>query len=65
MTQKEQILKHLKKWKSITSWEAINLYRITRLASVILDLRETYEIVSLKETKAGKNWVRYVLTKKL
>lgn len=65
MTQKEQILKHLKKCKSITSWEAINLYRITRLASVILDLRETYEIVSLKETKAGKNWVRYVLTKKL
>ena len=65
MIQKDQVLEHLKKRKSITSWEAINLYRITRLASVILDLRETYEIVSLKETKAGKNWVRYVLTKKL
>ena len=65
MIQKDQVLEHLKKRKSITSWEAINLYRITRLASVILDLRETYEIVSLKETKSGKNWVRYVLTKKL
>ena len=60
-SQKEQVLDHLKKWKSITSWEAISKYRITRLAAVILMLRDEYEIVSLKETKAGKNWVRYVL----
>jgi hypothetical protein len=60
-TQKEQVLEHFKKWKSITSLEAIKAYRITRLASVIFDLREEYEIVSLSEKKAGKNWVRYVL----
>ena len=59
--QTEIILDHFKKWKSITSLEAIKSYRITRLASVIHILREKYEIVSLKETKAGKNWVRYVL----
>jgi hypothetical protein len=59
--QTEIVLEHFRKWKSITSLEAIKAYRITRLASVIFDLREKYEIVSLKETKAGKNWVRYVL----
>lgn len=63
--QKEIVLEHLKKRKSITSWEAISLYRITRLADVIFKLRSLYEIVSIKETKAGKNWVRYVLIKKL
>jgi hypothetical protein len=63
--QKEQILEYLKKWKSITSWEAITKYRITRLADVIFKLRTQYEIVSIAETKAGKNWVRYVLLGKL
>lgn len=59
--QTDIILEHFKKWKSITSLEAIKTYRITRLASVIHILREKYDIVSLKETKAGKNWVRYAL----
>ena len=59
--QPEIILDHFKKWKSITSLEAIKSYRITRLASVIHILREKYEIVSLQEKKLGKKWVRYVL----
>lgn len=59
--QKDIILEHFRKWKSITSLEAIKHYRITRLASVIFDLREHYEIVSLQEKKLGKKWVRYVL----
>lgn len=59
--QTEIILDHFRKWKSITSLEAIKAYRITRLASVIHILREKYEIVSLQETKLGKKWVRYVL----
>jgi hypothetical protein len=59
--QPEIILDHFRKWKSITSLEAIKSYRITRLASVIHILREKYEIVSLQETKLGKKWVRYVL----
>jgi len=63
--QKDVVLQHLRKHKSITSWEAISLYRITRLADVIFKLRSLYEIVSIPETKAGKNWVRYVLIKKL
>jgi hypothetical protein len=59
--QTQQVLEHLRKWKSITSWEAIKAYRITRLASVIFDLREKYEIVSLQERKGNKKFVRYVL----
>ena len=59
--QPEIILDHFRKWKSITSLEAIKSYRITRLASVIHILREKYDIVSLQETKLGKKWVRYVL----
>ena len=59
--QTDIILEHFRKWKSITSLEAIKAYRITRLASVIHILREQYEIVSLQEKKLGKKWVRYVL----
>ena len=59
--QTDIILEHFRKWKSITSLEAIKAYRITRLASTIHILREKYEIVSLQEKKLGKKWVRYVL----
>lgn len=59
--QTEIVLEHFRKWKSITSLEAIKAYRITRLASVIFDLREKYEIVSLRENKGNKRFVRYVL----
>ena len=64
MSQKDQVLEHLKKRKSITSWEAITSYRITRLASIIFDLRDKYEIVSLQERKGNKKFVRYVLVGK-
>ena len=39
MTQTESIKRHLKKKKSITSWEAISLYGATRLGSIIFALR--------------------------
>ena len=38
-SQKEKVLAYLQKGKSITSWEAIQKFRITRLASVIFDLK--------------------------
>lgn len=41
MTQNEMIKKHLKTQKSITSLEAFRKYGITRLASRILDLKES------------------------
>jgi len=36
----ELVLQHLQKKGSITSWEAINLYRATRLSSIIYRLRD-------------------------
>ena len=40
MTQKEQVLAHLKKHGSITSWDAIIEYGITRLSGVIYKLKK-------------------------
>ena len=38
--QRLRILKHLRRCGSITSWEAIKEYGITRLSAVIFDLRK-------------------------
>lgn len=59
-TQKQQVLAHLKKHKSITSWDAIKLYGITRLAHYIYLLKDDYKIVSLLEKNEESRWSRYV-----
>lgn len=47
VTQKDIVLKHLRDFKSITSWEAFTEYGITRLSAVIYILRaEGYDIES-------------------
>ena len=49
ISQREQVLTHLKKGLPITSWEAIQQFRITRLSAVIYDLRQAgYTILSQK-----------------
>tara|TARA_B100001250_G_C19614044_1_gene706315 strand:+ start:132 stop:365 length:234 start_codon:yes stop_codon:yes gene_type:complete len=64
-SQKRTILKHLKESKSITSWEAITQYRITRLSAVIYLLRdEGYDVITTRHkgvTEEGvhKNWAIY------
>lgn len=63
-TQIQKILNHLKIHKSITSWEAIQKYRVTRLSAVIFVLRERgYDIISNREynEETGTNYARYVL----
>ena len=40
MTQKERVLRHIEKFGSITSWEAIQDYGITRLSDCIFRLRK-------------------------
>lgn len=40
MTQASQVLKHLRKRKTLTSVEAIGLYGITRLAAVVSTLKK-------------------------
>lgn len=61
-TQKKQVFKHLQE-NSITSWEAISKYRITRLADVIYRLRKDHNITTeiVKENK--KQWAKYTLIK--
>ena len=39
VSQREMILNHLKKKKSITSWEAFEDFGATRLSAIIFDLR--------------------------
>ena len=62
-TQVEIIKNHLETHKIITSWDAIEQYRITRLSAVIYILRNDYEmkINSNWEKGNGKSWVEYRL----
>ena len=62
-TKTGKVLAHLQTEGSITSWEAIQLYRATRLSAIIFNLRdEGYDILSencnCKETKT--KWVNYI-----
>lgn len=50
-TQRQMVMWHLANKKSITSWEAIQNYGITRLAHHILTLRrEGHEILTTPES---------------
>jgi len=62
MTQEQQILKHLLKKGSITSWEAIEKYRITRLSARIYTLRNAdHNIESMRIQKKDVWFVKYIL----
>jgi hypothetical protein len=63
MAQTEQIRKVLVDEGRISSWDAIQRFRITRLSAHILLLRkEGLEIKSTwKENVEGKRWVEYSL----
>lgn len=60
-TQVAKVKEHLEKHKSITSWEAITRYHITRLSAVIYTLIHQYgmNISGKFETKKGKTYKRY------
>ena len=64
-TQLEQIRKHLLKYGKITTWAAIQRYRITRLSRYIHTLRKFYKyrITDHWETnrKTGKQFKVYEL----
>lgn len=48
MTQKEQVLKHLKRYAGLTTLTAYDRYAITRLAARVSELRaDGYEIASV------------------
>ena len=56
MSQNEQVLKYLKTHVGMTSWQAIEKFRITRLGARISDLRSMgYNIVSVSKTHVSKD----------
>jgi hypothetical protein len=60
-TKTGKVLAHLQEHGSITSWDAIQLYRATRLSAIIFNLRdEGYDITSKNEKGEGQHWTRYV-----
>jgi hypothetical protein len=65
MSQIDTIKKHIEYEGKITSWEAIQKYRITRLAVHINQLREQgMDIRSDWKEINGKHFVEYVLETK-
>lgn len=69
MKQEEKVLRHLKELGSITSWEAIMEYGITRLSAVIFNLRKQgYFIESERITTKNRfgepcTFAKYMLRK--
>ena len=61
-TQIEVIKNHLEIYGNITSWEAISLYRITRLSHYIYLLRNDGKTIESERVESnGKNFVNYKL----
>jgi len=56
MTKTKQVLEHLREYGMITSWEAIQQYGATRLASIICNLRKQgYDIETKTELAKDRN----------
>ena len=52
--QKPEVLRHIKRYGSITSMEAFEKYGITRLSAIIYILRREYEIVTIMRTSINR-----------
>lgn len=64
MTQKQTLLKHLKR-KSISPFEALLVYGISRLAARVEELRKDGHPIktNMKTDENGKRYARYVLSR--
>lgn len=65
MTKIAKVAEHLRRYKNITSWEAITKYRATRLADMVYQLKgRGWQIgTTMVENKDGIRFARYVLLK--
>ncbi len=59
MSKTDLIKEHLEKHKKITSWEAIKLYRATRLSGIIYNLRKRG--VNIHSTEHKGDYAVYTL----
>lgn len=64
-TKTDKVKDHLLQYGTITTWQAIQQYKATRLSDIILRLRRRgYNIVTImKETDAGERYGVYVLSR--
>ena len=64
MTKIAAVYAHLKKHKYITSWEAINLYKATRLADIVYKLKQQgNDIQTIMVDNGSVRFARYRLKK--
>lgn len=64
-TKKQKVFAHLLLHGSITSWEAIQKYGVTRLSGLIYQYKkEGFNIVSKQIPEVGYHCSRYFLIKK-
>ena len=65
MTKQAQVMEHLRKYKMITSWEAIQKYRVTRLADTIFKLKSRGWLITtiMCDARDGSRYAKYVLMK--
>lgn len=61
MSQKEQILEHLKTGRSITAIEALEYFGCMRLAARIDEIRETHKVKMETVRNGKKSYARYWL----
>ena len=60
MNKSRAVEEHLKKHGSITSWEAIQKYRATRLSAIIFNLRKKYDIDTLMMDGEDSRYGKYI-----
>lgn len=58
-THIENIKRHLNNGRSITSWDAIQLYHCTRLSAVIYSLKERHNMLIASETITNEDGARF------
>jgi len=65
MTKHAKVVEHFRKHKHITSWEAIQRYRVTRLADVVFKLKCKGWLIATTMVKGrdGTKFARYILLK--
>ena len=56
MTQKQVVLDHLLSGKELSSIQAINLYGITRLGAIILNLKKEGYIINSRREKVKNRY---------
>lgn len=65
-TKINKVKSHLQSMGSITSWQAISLYRATRLSAIIFSLRKNgWNITSVRMEDGESKFVKYIYTKQI